>query len=178
MTEVFSRVSPSPVAAASLGQVYRGTLRPEYGGGEAAIKVRRPGCLESVGLDLYLMRQAGLYLRKVPEVRQAGVGAAARFPFVVSASHVILLSIRDWAPACPSAADHIPEAVKLFSCPVQVPPWAGSSARGGWDFRALPRTCDTCDTAAAAGCLPCVGQVGLGGHHRPLGRGLLQRDGL
>lgn len=66
--EVFSRISPSPVAAASLGQVYRGTLRPEYGGGEAAVKVRRPGCLQSVGLDLYLMRQVALYLRTVPQV--------------------------------------------------------------------------------------------------------------
>lgn len=29
-------------------QVYRATLRPEYGGGEVAVKVQRPGVLEQV----------------------------------------------------------------------------------------------------------------------------------
>ncbi len=30
-------------------QVYKGTLRPELGGGEVAVKVQRPGVLEQVG---------------------------------------------------------------------------------------------------------------------------------
>lgn len=68
MNEVFSSISASPVAAASLGQVYRGVLSPEYDGHEVAIKVRRPQVLESVGLDLYLMRQVALYLRSLPQV--------------------------------------------------------------------------------------------------------------
>ena len=46
--EVFSVVSERPVAAASLGQVYRATLKPELGGGEVAVKVLRPGVLEQV----------------------------------------------------------------------------------------------------------------------------------
>ena len=46
--EVFSAVSERPVAAASLGQVYRATLKPELGGGEVAVKVLRPGVLEQV----------------------------------------------------------------------------------------------------------------------------------
>jgi predicted unusual protein kinase regulating ubiquinone biosynthesis (AarF/ABC1/UbiB family) len=46
--EVFSYISPRPVAAASLGQVYRAQLRPQYGGGEVAVKVQRPGVLEQV----------------------------------------------------------------------------------------------------------------------------------
>jgi aarF domain-containing kinase len=50
--EVFSYISPRPVAAASLGQVYRAQLRPQYGSGEVAIKVQRPGVLEQVRQDL------------------------------------------------------------------------------------------------------------------------------
>ena len=46
--EVFSTISDRPVAAASLGQVYRPTLRPELGGKEVAVKVLRPGVLEQV----------------------------------------------------------------------------------------------------------------------------------
>lgn len=49
--EVFSYISPRPVAAASLGQVYRAQLRPQYGSGEVAIKVQRPGVLEQVRQD-------------------------------------------------------------------------------------------------------------------------------
>ncbi|KAL4458199.1 hypothetical protein ABPG75_013064 [Micractinium tetrahymenae] len=79
--EVFSSLSDSAVAAASLGQVYKGTLRAT--GEEVAIKVRRPGVLESVTLDLHLMRQVAIQLREVPQVRSDWVGIidewAARF---------------------------------------------------------------------------------------------------
>lgn len=50
-------------AAASLGQVYKGKLRAN--GKSVAVKVQRPFVLETVSLDLYLMRQLGLNLRKV-----------------------------------------------------------------------------------------------------------------
>ncbi|KAL4435049.1 hypothetical protein ABPG77_003874 [Micractinium sp. CCAP 211/92] len=70
--EVFSSLSDSAVAAASLGQVYKGTLRAN--GQEVAIKVRRPGVLESVTLDLHLMRQVAMQLREVPSVRSDWVG--------------------------------------------------------------------------------------------------------
>ncbi|MEW5303771.1 MAG: hypothetical protein WDW36_006430 [Sanguina aurantia] len=61
---VFSSVSEKPVAAASLGQVYRCTLQPELGGGDVAVKVQRPGVLEAVSLDLYLMRNVALIMQK------------------------------------------------------------------------------------------------------------------
>ena len=41
LNEVFSQISETPVAAASLGQVYRATLRST--GEEVAVKVQRPG---------------------------------------------------------------------------------------------------------------------------------------
>ena len=68
---VFSTLSPRAVAAASLGQVYRGTL---VDGREVAIKCRRPGVLESVSLDLHLMRGLAMQLRGMPEVRLRGWG--------------------------------------------------------------------------------------------------------
>ncbi|EKX31985.1 protein kinase, ABC-1 [Guillardia theta CCMP2712] len=56
VTDVFSELSPQPIAAASLGQVYRGVLRKD--GATVAVKVQRPFVLETVSLDLYLMREA------------------------------------------------------------------------------------------------------------------------
>lgn len=73
---MFSSISPTAVAAASLGQVYRGVLRPELGGLEVAVKVRRPGVLESVALDLHIMRQVAVYLRSNPQVSRHAVRLA------------------------------------------------------------------------------------------------------
>jgi len=52
--EVFSYLSPEPVASASIGQVYRGTIRAT--GEEVAVKVQRPNVLRDVALDLFLVR--------------------------------------------------------------------------------------------------------------------------
>jgi len=57
--EIFSELSPSPVAAASLGQVYRGRL---ISGEEVAVKVQRPNLRPSLTLDLYLLRWAAGWL--------------------------------------------------------------------------------------------------------------------
>ena len=53
-----------PIAAASLGQVYRATLADS--GEEVAVKVQRPFVLETVSLDLYLIRKIGLFMRNFP----------------------------------------------------------------------------------------------------------------
>lgn len=50
---LFAELSPSPVAAASLAQVYRGELTD---GTRVAVKVQRPGLLEQVGLDFFVLR--------------------------------------------------------------------------------------------------------------------------
>ena len=47
-------------------QVYRGKLRPEYGSGEVAVKVQRPGVLEAASLDIFLLRRAAGLLAKIP----------------------------------------------------------------------------------------------------------------
>lgn len=57
--EIFSELSPTPVAAASLGQVYHGRL---LSGEEVAVKVQRPNLRPVMTLDLYLMRWAASWL--------------------------------------------------------------------------------------------------------------------
>ncbi|MEH1874790.1 ABC1 kinase family protein [Nostoc sp.] len=53
INESFSELSPNPVAAASLGQVYRGRL---ISGEEVAVKVQRPNLRPTLTRDLYLLR--------------------------------------------------------------------------------------------------------------------------
>jgi len=57
--EIFMELSPTPVAAASLGQVYRGRL---MSGEEVAVKVQRPNLRPLLTLDLYLLRWAAGWL--------------------------------------------------------------------------------------------------------------------
>jgi predicted unusual protein kinase regulating ubiquinone biosynthesis (AarF/ABC1/UbiB family) len=59
VSEIYSQVSPQPVAAASLGQVYRARL---HSGEEVAVKVQRPDLLPIITLDLHLMRWAAGWL--------------------------------------------------------------------------------------------------------------------
>jgi predicted unusual protein kinase regulating ubiquinone biosynthesis (AarF/ABC1/UbiB family) len=51
--ELFASISAQPVAAASLGQVYKATLKT---GETVAVKVQRPGLEEKITLDLYIIR--------------------------------------------------------------------------------------------------------------------------
>lgn len=64
ISEIFAWISPEPVAAASLGQVYRARL---HRGDEVAVKVQRPNLLPKLTLDLYLMRwSASLFGQLLP----------------------------------------------------------------------------------------------------------------
>ncbi|MCC0178345.1 AarF/ABC1/UbiB kinase family protein [Waterburya agarophytonicola K14] len=51
--EVYREFSANPIAAASLGQVYKAKL---HNGEEVAVKVQRPNLRPKLSLDLYLMR--------------------------------------------------------------------------------------------------------------------------
>ena len=60
--EIYQEISPHPVAAASLGQVYRAIL---HSGEEVAVKVQRPNLRPLLSLDLHLMRCAASWLAPV-----------------------------------------------------------------------------------------------------------------
>ena len=53
VSTIYRTISQEPVAAASLGQVYKATL---YTGEEVAVKVQRPNLVPTLTLDLYIMR--------------------------------------------------------------------------------------------------------------------------
>jgi predicted unusual protein kinase regulating ubiquinone biosynthesis (AarF/ABC1/UbiB family) len=65
--EIYAEISAEPIAAASLGQVYKGKLKT---GEEVAIKVQRPDLRGRITIDLYILRYlAGWVQRKVKRVR-------------------------------------------------------------------------------------------------------------
>ncbi|MCC0179378.1 AarF/ABC1/UbiB kinase family protein [Waterburya agarophytonicola K14] len=65
--EIYAELSPDPIAAASLGQVYQGRLKT---GEEVAVKVQRPGLNRRISLDIYIMRLlAGFVQDNVKVVR-------------------------------------------------------------------------------------------------------------
>ncbi|XP_068502425.1 uncharacterized aarF domain-containing protein kinase At1g71810, chloroplastic isoform X2 [Phaseolus vulgaris] len=62
LVELFSEISPEPVAAASLGQVYQARLSKT--GQVVAVKVQRPGVQAAISLDILILRfMAGLIRR-------------------------------------------------------------------------------------------------------------------
>lgn len=56
--KIYAEISPNPVAAASLGQVYKGKLKS---GEEVAIKVQRPDLLRRITIDLYILRKVASF---------------------------------------------------------------------------------------------------------------------
>uniref|UniRef100_A0A7S2SHE2 ABC1 atypical kinase-like domain-containing protein n=1 Tax=Eucampia antarctica TaxID=49252 RepID=A0A7S2SHE2_9STRA len=54
LSQIFTTLSQKPIASASIGQVYRGTLASD--GRDVAVKVQRPGILSEIALDLYILR--------------------------------------------------------------------------------------------------------------------------
>ncbi len=65
--EIYAELSPQPIAAASLGQVYKGRLKT---GEIVAVKVQRPGLAQSITLDLYILRGLAAWAqRNIGQVR-------------------------------------------------------------------------------------------------------------
>jgi len=65
--EIYAELTADPIAAASLGQVYKGKLKT----GEAvAVKVQRPGLAERIALDTYILRGMAAFVKaKVRRIR-------------------------------------------------------------------------------------------------------------
>ncbi|MCY7276115.1 MAG: AarF/ABC1/UbiB kinase family protein, partial [Phormidesmis sp. CAN_BIN44] len=73
-SEVYAELSPMPIAAASLGQVYKGKLKT---GEDVAVKVQRPGLAESIALDMYILRKIAAWtMNNIKRVRSNLVAIA------------------------------------------------------------------------------------------------------
>lgn len=66
LDSIFSLISQSPIAAASLGQVYKAQLQSS--GKVVAVKVQRPGIEETIGLDFYLIRIIGILINNYIDI--------------------------------------------------------------------------------------------------------------
>lgn len=70
--ELFEYLDPTPLAAASLGQVHRARIRkqdnPEDAGQEIVVKVQRPDLAETFYLDLAIVRKLARYLQANTEL--------------------------------------------------------------------------------------------------------------
>jgi predicted unusual protein kinase regulating ubiquinone biosynthesis (AarF/ABC1/UbiB family) len=75
--EIYAELTPAPVAAASLGQVYKGKLKT---GETVAVKVQRPGLAESITLDVYILRNLAAWTQKnIKKIRSDLVGIMDEF---------------------------------------------------------------------------------------------------
>lgn len=103
---LFSEISPRSIAAASLGQVYRGRL---HDGREVAIKVQRPGMAESIALDLFLLRlllsavRTAMRMRR--DLREIADGAQGAHPRPIAAATLAPRRVRR-PPPTPQSASH------------------------------------------------------------------------
>mmetsp|Transcript_11950 Transcript_11950/g.22377 ORF Transcript_11950/g.22377 Transcript_11950/m.22377 type:complete len:1017 (-) Transcript_11950:370-3420(-) len=68
----FSEFSAEPVAAASLGQVFRGRLKLD--GREVAIKVQRPDIMNQIALDMHLLREIAPIFKRTFNLNSDTVG--------------------------------------------------------------------------------------------------------
>jgi predicted unusual protein kinase regulating ubiquinone biosynthesis (AarF/ABC1/UbiB family) len=73
---IYAEISSKPVAAASLGQVYKGKLKS---GETVAIKVQRPDLRERISLDLYILRSLAGWVQKSWRLRSDLVAIADEF---------------------------------------------------------------------------------------------------
>ncbi|XP_042491771.1 protein ACTIVITY OF BC1 COMPLEX KINASE 3, chloroplastic [Macadamia integrifolia] len=73
LDSIYSSISSSPIAAASLGQVYKAQLR--CSGQVVAVKVQRPRIEEAIGLDFYLIRGLGFLINNYVDIISSDVVA-------------------------------------------------------------------------------------------------------
>ena len=70
--ELFSKFSSEPVAAASLGQVYRATLKNSSQ--EVAVKIQRPNIMEQIALDMHLLREFAPWAKRTFNLNTDTIG--------------------------------------------------------------------------------------------------------
>jgi aarF domain-containing kinase len=83
--KLFAEISDEPIAAASLGQVYKARL---HSGEDVAVKVQRPGVSEQLALDAHLLRLIGGQLQRFAGTRSDLIAVVDE---MVSATHLSIL---------------------------------------------------------------------------------------
>jgi predicted unusual protein kinase regulating ubiquinone biosynthesis (AarF/ABC1/UbiB family) len=74
---IYAQISEIPIAAASLGQVYKGKL---WSGEDVAIKVQRPDLADSIALDLHVVRTLAIWAQtNFPQIRSNLVSIVDEF---------------------------------------------------------------------------------------------------
>jgi predicted unusual protein kinase regulating ubiquinone biosynthesis (AarF/ABC1/UbiB family) len=76
-SEIYREISPQPIAAASLGQVYQAYLKT---GEKVAVKVQRPHLEQLISLDMYIVRSLAAWAKKrFKRIRSDLVGIVEEF---------------------------------------------------------------------------------------------------
>ncbi len=65
LTDLFAEIEPAPLAAASLGQVYRARL---HTGETVAVKVQRPNLEKTINFDLAVLRRIARFMERYPKL--------------------------------------------------------------------------------------------------------------
>lgn len=75
--DIYEQLTPDPIAAASLGQVYRGYLKT---GEKVAVKVQRPDLRDRISIDMFIVRKLALWAQtNIARVKSDLVGIADEF---------------------------------------------------------------------------------------------------
>lgn len=87
ISDVFATFERVPLAAASIAQVHRATLRTEEGVLDVAVKVQRPGIAATIASDVEILHTlAALLERAIPETRiYSPVGLIQQFDHAITA---------------------------------------------------------------------------------------------
>lgn len=74
--EIFVEFPPEPIAAASLGQVYRAKIRGQDGEDDrwVAVKVQRPNIMNQIALDMHLIRDVAPFMKRTFNLNTDFVG--------------------------------------------------------------------------------------------------------
>ena len=82
VSALYAKIDPQPIAAASLGQVYRARL---HTGEDVAVKVQRPNLAEVINFDLAVLRGIARFMTRFPRLVRGvdWIGVINEFAMVV-----------------------------------------------------------------------------------------------
>ena len=156
LAQAFPEITPAPIAAASLAEVYKATLA---NGRQVAVKVQRPGLELKVALDLYCARRLLELAQKqfkiggdvsvvVAVLDEVGSGLFDELDFTVEAANIRRFQ-RLYGRACKELGVVVPAVVEhLTSTRVLVTEWMD-----GVPPRELPPTARAALASTAVRCL-------------------------